>query len=241
MTYASIEEAWGGVSGSNMLSTPLHQRMHPIHQQQKERFANQQPAPSWKNTDDKYQCSYGSQHCNQVFDQNQQFNNQKKQIAAGIQPFLPGSPQPQNYTMLPQYPWYPWAKHGYLMYPPEMSQMFYNNPWGYNPQVAQQIAQRQMQGTTGPMTPIGPYQPQGFMPLSYRHSMDPPGVPMRPMVPHGLRPVDKNHFINNRRTESFTDPNSAAVKSGMVYFIFFLIALAVILVIAMICLCSIRR
>ncbi len=236
MTYASIQEAWGGVSGSNMLSTPLnnnqnfvplHQRSHPIHQQQKEQFANQ-PPPSWKTTNDLYQCTYGSQHCNQVFDQNQKFNNEKKNIAAGIQPFLPGSPGPYNYTFLPQYPWYPWAKHGYLMYPPMLSNMWYNDPFGYNPLVASQIAQKQMQGTTGPMTPIGPYQPQGFMPLPYTHSMDPPRVPGRPLLPHNKR-------------EDFTNEKSGAMRSGMVYFIFFLVALAVILVIAMICLCNVKK
>ena len=213
MTYASIQEAWGGVSGSNMLSTPLYQRQHPIHQQQKEQFEN---APSWKNTNDLYQCTYGSQHCNQVFNRNQQFNEEKKAIAAGIQPFLPGSPGPYNYTFLPQYPWYPWARHSYLMYPPMLSNMWYNNPWAYNPQIAAEIAHNQKS-----IIPTGTYQPQGFMP--YGQSTNPPRK-----IPH------------NRR-EDFTDGKSAAMHSGMIYFIFFLVALAVILVIAMICLCNVRR
>lgn len=210
MTYASIEEAWGGVSGSNMLSTPLHKRQHPIHIKQKENFTNTQ---KWKNEDDLYQCSYGSQHCNQVYKTNQNFNEQKKMVAAGMQPY-PLTNQNVPFTFLPQYPWYPLARNSYLMYGPQVSQMFYSNPWMAYPYVANQIAMNQQY-----TTPIGPYQPQGFIPLDYKDSMDPP--------------------VKHNQREHFTDPvKMSTFKNGMIYFIFFLISLAVILVIAMICLCK---
>jgi len=215
MTYASINEAWGGVSGNNQLSTPLTQRMHPIHLQKMEKEEK-----AWKTSNDLYQCNYGSHQCEQSVAENNKFNQQKKAIAQGTQPFLPGSPGPQNYTFLPQYPWHPWAKQGYLMYPPELSQMWYSNPWMVNPYVSNQIQQQQLMGNTGPMVPMGPYQPQGFLPLPYRHSMDPPGVPSRP------------YKISRR--ENFS--NDKAVGQGMIYFIFFLVSMAVVLAIVMICL-----
>ena len=233
MTYASIQEAWGGVSGSNQLATPLTNRMHPIHLKQLNNVENnmgnniEDKQPSWKTNKDLYHCNYGTHDCNKIFKQNQNFNNQKKNIAQGTQPFLPGSPHPQNYTFLPQYPWYPWAKQGYLMYPPQLSNMWYNNAWMYNPQVAQQITNAQMTGNVGPMIPTGPYQPQGFFPIPYTHSMDPPRIPKRPLIQH-------------KKRESFTD-TANTVKNGLIYFIFFLVALAVILCIFMICITNNRR
>ena len=217
MTYASIEEAWGGVSGSNQLTTPLHQRIHPIHLKQ---MGNPN---TWKNTKDLYQCNYGSHDCNQIQKQNQEFNNQKKQIAQGTQPFPPGSPQPQNYTYLPQYPWYPWARYGYLTYPPIISNMWYSNPFAYNPYIAQQIQQRQIMSQE-PLTPTNNiYQPQGFIPLPYKESMNPP----RMYPPRTIKEAFGNVHMN---------PKEKAVNQGMIYFIFFLVALAVVLAIVMICL-----
>jgi len=192
MTYASIEEAWGGISGSNMLTTPLYKKEHPVHQKQK-----QNPDSGI------YQCTYGSQHCNQVVNRNNKFNNQKKAIAAGMQ-----EPPIMTYpfTYLPQYPWYPVPKEQYLNYTPIISSMWYNYPWLYDPVVAQEILQHQTR-----IVPTGPYHPQGF------------GPPYK------------------QKVEKFTDENFHPVRNGMIYLIFFLIAIAVILVIALICLCSIKK
>lgn len=39
MSYASIEEAWGGISGASMLNHSLTESVHPMH---KARMATQQ-------------------------------------------------------------------------------------------------------------------------------------------------------------------------------------------------------
>lgn len=201
MTYASIEEAWGGISGSNMLSIPLHKKEHPIHTKQK-----QNPDSGI------YQCTYGSQHCNQVVNANNNFNEQKKLVAAGMQNYP--HQQQQIFTYLPQYPWYPIPREQYLQYSPMISAMWYNDPWMYDPVVAEQIARYQaMHGTRqGSIARTGFHQ--GFAPPVYK---------------------------KQKRVEHFTNDMKDPIKTGMVYFIFFLIALAVILVIALICLCSIRK
>lgn len=211
MTYASINEAWGGISGSNQLTTPLERKRHPLHQKQIER--RRQPPPPLRTTQDPYQCNYADHTCEQVFQQNQQYNNQKKEIAQGTQPFLMQSPHPQDYTFLPQYPWNEWARYGYLMYGPQVSNMWYSNPYQFNPQVAQQIRHQQIHGNVGPMTPIGPYYPQGFTPMGPEYNVNPPS-------------------ITKKRREDFTN-DAKTIKTGMIYFIFFLLSLAVILCIFM--------
>ena len=237
MTYASISEAWGGVSGSNQLSTPLHQRTHPIHlkriaEERKKKEQQQNKVPYWKTTKDLYKCNYGSHNCNDIFYQNQQFNNEKKQIAQGTQPFLPpsmgytGSPPPQNYTFAPQYPWYPWARQGYLGYGPGVSSMWYNNPWQYNPNVANQIYQSQLY-TPNYMTPIEvPYQPNGFFPRV--GNVQPPLMPSQKTFNPPKQVQRKEKFYN---IEHFGQ--ESPVKTGMIFFIFFLVALAVILCVFM--------
>lgn len=216
MTYASINEAWGGISGSNQLTTPLEQKRHPIHQQQIQR--HNKPVPPQRTTRDPYECTYGNYDCEKVYRQNQQYNNQKKHIAQGTQPFLPQSPHPQDYTFLPQYPWNDWARQGYLMYGPQMSNMWYSNPYQFNPQVANQVRHEQIHGNVGPMTPIGPYYPQGFVPQSPMYNVNPP-------LPTSQDRKKREDFANS------TEGN--AIKTGMIYFIFFLVSLAVVLCIFM--------
>ena len=290
MTYASISEAWGGVSGSNQLNTsmgPLHQRMHPIHLKRiaEEKKKEQNMVPSWKTNKDLYQCNYGSHKCNDIFKQNQEFNNNKKRVAQGMQPFLPpsagypGSPPPHNYTFMPQYPWYPWAKYGYLGYGPGVSSMWYNNPSEYNPGVANQIAQHQMFNPT-PTVPIQtPYQPNGFFPqqqntqppqmnpmmqqqMMQQQMMNPMMHPMmqQPMMQQQMNPQmhhpmmqnrnqninqNRNQNRNQKKKESFQNiehfGQQGPVKTAMIFFIFFLVALAVILCIFMLAMSQTKK
>ena len=236
MTYASINEAWGGISGSNQLTTPLEKSRHPIHESQINR-RRKYSQPREHSANDLYQCKYGSHDCDEIFQQNKVYNERQKKVAEGLQKFLPNSPGPQDYTFLPQYPWMPWARSGYLMYGPQLSQQWYQNPFQTNPMIAQQIAQQQMYGNVGPMTPIGNYQQQGFFPMY-------PQYPM-PHGPVGYMPLESNigqiqkPVKNNvKRRENFEDSNRDPVKTGIIYFIFFLIALCVILCIFLICVVS---
>jgi hypothetical protein len=251
MTYASIEEAWP----SDALTIPLEKRQHPLHQKQMGNNQgnnqrniqgnnqrniqgnNQQFYPEPKDTsgNELYQCSYGTHDCNQIFEQNKSYNNEKKAIAAGIQNFLPSSPKPQNYNFLPQYPWHPWAQQGYLMYGPQASQMWYNDPFRYNPEVANQILHKQLYSNVGPMTPAGPYEPRGFIPGS----------------PKIIPPVDNPSYLDSNKEYFQSDiSNSArmyparmhpdvysqinAVRAEMNRFIFFLVTLIIILIAAMV-------
>lgn len=220
MTYASIQEVWGGVSGSNQLSVPLTHTKHPIHQQQIDRTVQKYPEPKYKNENEKYQCKYGSETCEKVFNQNEQYNNDKKMIAQGTQP----QNFPHNYPpgiLLPQYPWYPAAMQNYLMYGPRLSQMWYNNPMMYNPEIANQIMMQQMYN---------------------------PGVHVMPMMPYTMKNPGgfgnemKEPKQNTKRIEHFSSNTSAdVVKTSIIYFIFFLISLAVILCICMICIVSYNK
>lgn len=233
MTYASINEVWGGVSGNNQLTTPLEKTRHPIHQKQIDTRQRQNfPEPREHTSKDLYQCKYGSHDCEQIFKQNQTYNNNKKQVAAGVQPFLPQSPMPHNYTFSPQYPWNPWAREGYMMYGPQQSQMWYTHPFQYNPGVANQILMQQMYGGINYMTPTGPYYPQGFMPLPPQYNVNPPLMPPKQIQ-------NSRSMFGRKRRENFgEDAKSDAIRAGMIYFIFFLVALAVILCIFMICIVS---
>jgi hypothetical protein len=214
MTYASISEIWGSTSGSNQLSTPMNQRIHPIHAQriQEEEQKRIQTTPQWKTNNDLYQCSYGSHNCVNVYNDNLKYNEEKKQIAQGTQPYLTNTPYP--YTFAPQYPWYDWAKYNYLMYPAMKSAQWYNDPWAYRPDVAHQVAMYQAMHPDNYSTNIQrPYSPQGFLPFPY------------------LSPPQRNNQIpKKKKTEKFTNlPNN-----GLMYCIFSLIGLAVILVLFMI-------
>lgn len=214
MTYASINEAWGGVSGSNQLATPMNHKIHPMVDKQRNDGARVHTAK------DLYKCTYGSHDCEQIFKQNQQINEQNKHVAAGVQPFLPGSVGPLNYTFSPQYPWYPWAQYSYMMYGPQLSKMWYEHPYQTNPYLAQQIAAFQQSHPGQYSVPIGPYYPQGFVPLEPRYDINPP-LEKRPK--------------KDRREDFGEYGNNNAMKSGIVYFIFFLFALAVVMCLFMIC------
>jgi hypothetical protein len=219
MTYASINEVWGGNSGNNQLSTSLENTRHPIHQQQVERKQQEEryPEPRVHTNADLYQCKYGSHDCEQIFQQNKMYNDQQKKVAEGMQQYPQQAQLPHDYTYLPQYPWGQNARNGYMMYGPQISQMWYDNPYQYNPDVANQIRMQQMYGGITPSAPTGPYQPQGYGPMPPRYNVNPP---------------------MGQRRENFTDGRNDAIKAGMIYFIFFLVALAVILCIFMICIVS---
>ena len=85
----------------------------------------------------RYDCRYGDMSCNQAYNNNAQFNNMQKMVAQGMQPFTPWSPHPQNYMFAPQYPWYDWARQGFLNYGGDVSSMWYNQPWMFYPGIAE--------------------------------------------------------------------------------------------------------
>lgn len=228
MTYATIDEAWGGISGSSMTQTPVN--LHPSHKRELKRRVNRrkkknpQNPPSYKTDQDPYQCNYGMgpggmyrENCNAVYNRNYNYNEHKKQIAAGIQHLPPGSIQyvpGHGYTLLPQYPWYPPAKYNYMAYGPNVSKAFYSNPRGYAPQVANQIAQHQMMYPNQPLVPHGNYKPQGFMPGYYQG-----GIP-------GL----SNMRSRIKRKEHFTmSPDAVINQNNILIFVFFLIVVAILL------------
>jgi len=220
MTYASIEEAWGGLSGSSTLNTPVRNNIsnsiHPVHQARRKSQQNNNNTENFTNNNDGikqfeqpqggvYDCRYGNDmSCNQAYNNNLQFNNMKKLVAQGNQPFTPWSPQPQNYMFSPQYPWYPWAKQGFLNYGGDISSMMYNYPWMFYPGIAQQIQNYQMKHLGDYKVPIQmPYLPPDYGKLWKA----------------GKR---KEHFSN--------DSDSNLIRNCLVIFVFFLIALSTLLV-----------
>lgn len=228
MTYASINEAWGGLSGSSMTTIPMTDQTHPAHRRRQQRARQQQRPPPYKTENDLYQCHYGDENCNQIVNRNNHFNQQQKQVAMGYPPHMnfPGL-YPSPYAYLPQYPWYPDAKYNYLNYGPAISHAFYSSPEQYFPNIAHQIQQYQQNHPNQPLTPIGPYQPQGFFPGIYYNPPYPPQYFQQPPPPQQQYP--------KRKIEKFTmyDKEDYIKKSCMI-FMFFLIALAVILCIFMI-------
>lgn len=184
MVYATIEEAWGNVSGSNFLSTPLKNNLHPI---QKKRYEEEQKQKY-------FQCKFKGENCNDVFKRNKIFNEQKKMVAEGLQQFPVGIPGPHNYVFLPQYPWHPWAKSGYLQYGPQISAMFYNNPFTYYPKISQDLYNYQQKH---------PEYIEYFSEEKCNHCND-------------LYLLDRKN-----------------IRTGITFFIFFLISLAVVLCVIM--------
>jgi len=145
--YASIEEAYGGVSGNSLLNVNMTNTVHPQHKKTIERFSNTGVAGNmnklYGNGNNEYKCTYRNMPCEEVLNNNMEYNNRQKMVADGTQNFTQMSPNPQNYTFSPQYPWYPWAKEGYLKLPNQVSSMFYNNPYDYYPEIAKQISKYQ--------------------------------------------------------------------------------------------------
>jgi len=277
MGYASIEEAWSGVSGQTTLNTPVpNSRMassvHPVHQQRInniENFSNtgtagtmksryqinngnqrtpqqrtqmvrqpsnnfqpnvnlsgtppgnpNQPAYGFNQPQQQgipYNCNYGDISCAQAVQNNQQFNNMQKQVAAGMQPYTPWSPPPQNYTFSPQYPWQNWAKQGFLNYGNDISSMWYNQPWMFYPDIARQVQNYQANHPGDYRVPIErPYQPPSYGNL-YEQGLTYP-----------------THRRRSRRRESFGDlelgSDSNLIRTCLVIFIFFLLAVSTLLV-----------
>lgn len=247
MTYASIEEAWGNVSGSTMLGLPvegnqnnrLTNSVHPNHKRQlalRKRQKRAEKVPRWKTEQDRYQCNYGSpgmkENCNKVFHRNQAYNNQKKNIADGYPahgtPYGGQFPVPPA-ALLPQYPWYPDARYRYLNYGPQVSAAFYNSPGVNGPygHVKEQIQQYQNANPSQYPVPVGHYYPIGFFPGYYNDGhLWAPKAPNPPPRSGGVE-----HFTN----ESTPCPQCAqctqqmSVKHLTIVFIIVLIILAVIL------------
>lgn len=259
MTYASIEEAWGGVSGSNMLGLPtgsaegaqnrLTNSVHPNHKKQlalRKRQKRAEKAPRWKTEQDQYQCTYGSpgmkENCNKVFHRNQEYNQQKKNIVNGYPGYTPpygGQFPVPPAALLPQYPWYPDTRYGYLNYGPQVSATFYSptdpqsGPYGH---VKEQIQQyhRSPQGSEQYQVPIGHYYPVGFFPGYYNEGrMWAPSAPGQRMAPGSPPPQGSGveHFTNETGcSECANCSNSNSnIKNLTIVFIFVLIILAVIL------------
>ena len=222
--YTSIEEAWGGVSGSNLLTTPLKNKLHPI--QEKRKFAEQKKIQE-RDQKSNYQCRYGDMSCGDVVNNNNNYNDMKKQVAMGIQPFPIGAPEPHNYTYSPQYPWHPWARAGYVQYPYQLSAMFYNNPYNNFPNISNQLSMYQQQHPDNYKTPFKyPYGPSRseLPPAGYPYSQD------MPKIVENFGNVKKCNCSNGNLLDQKN------IRTCVTYLIFFLIALAVILCVFMICL-----
>lgn len=262
MSYASISEAWGSVSGSNMLNTSvppnpfnnsqLTNSIHPAHQQRIENFSNTGTAGNMKqqyqnnnsnqnmqhqipnfnqmtqsgtppgpgplmgpnqpqNSTTPYMCNYGDMSCAQAYHNNQVYNNMKRQVAAGMQPFTPWSPPPQNYMFSPQYPWYNNARNGYLQYGGDISSMWYNQPWVFYPDIAQQVQNYQQNHPGDYRVPIErPYRPPSY----------------GKFYEQGLRRRNREYFGDlNINSES-----SVMIRNCLIIFIFFLLAISTLLV-----------
>lgn len=164
-----------------------------------------------------YNCNYGDMSCAQAVQNNTQFNNMQKMVAAGMQPFTPWSPQPQNYTFSAQYPYYPWTKAGFLNYGNDVSSMWYNQPWMFYPDIARQVQNYQANHPGDYRVPIErPYQPPSYGEL-YERGLTYP-----------------THRRRTRRREAFGDldlgSDSNLVRNCLVIFIFFLLAVSTLLV-----------
>ena len=157
MTYASVREVWGGVSGSNMLSNRIPpppdddyiKGEHPAHRRNRKRIQRRkrERGPPYKTKNDLYQCEFDGQSCQDVVKMNNAYNQAQKDIATGGNIRMPESlyyrQQNPHVSYLPQYPWYPNAKSNYFGYSPAISQAFYTQPWMYYPHIANQIYQFQ--------------------------------------------------------------------------------------------------
>jgi len=244
MTYATIQEAWGGMSGSHMLNTPLkqqqqqQQRRQPSssqlnhhqqqqHQRQRQRqnhhYSEQIDDPNITYHGRPYSCMYDDTHsCNDVIQENHRFNQEKKRIATGMQhPPIPG-----GYTYLPQYPWYPNARANYLQYPAYISSQFYNHPYQYYPHIAQQIHEAQVMNDyyKVPMN-SPPYLSNQFLPTNTQF------IPPLPLPYRRHNKQQKEHFTTSSSRETLTN-----TQIIFIFFMVFLSALAIILCLSLIAL-----
>lgn len=253
MTYATIEEAFGGISGSTMLNSQLANRRHPLHQKRideenyKRNLRQQRltskgqdvehyptnPSSESSSSSNKYMCNYyDGSTCDQVVARNNQYNQLQKDIAQGTPGYNNAFEAP--YTMFPQYPWYPQAQAGYLMYSPYISSQWYNNPYGYAPDVAKQIQMYQMRNPNTLMVPTGHYNmnQSGFIP--YAPNTFFPNLPYGGPNPNigsnqGQGQGQIEHFTNLKIGNNTWTPAQVCLS----FFFFFLITLAIILCLIM--------
>lgn len=178
-----------------------------------------------------YNCNYGDMSCAQAVQNNTQFNNMQKMVAAGMQPFTPWSPQPQNYKFAGQYPWYPWAKQGFLNYGNDISSMWYNQPWMFYPDIARQVQNYQANHPGDYRVPIErPYQPPSYGNLYEQGN----SWPRHFAANFNSQDTYPTHRRRSRRREAFGDldlgSDSNLVRNCLVIFTFFLLAVATLLV-----------
>ena len=84
MVYATLEEAFGGISGSNFLSTRIKGDLHPVHRRRfEEEERKKEENERRKQSNNEYMCRYGDNSCQQVVDNNTRFNHQQKLNAVG--------------------------------------------------------------------------------------------------------------------------------------------------------------
>jgi hypothetical protein len=221
MTYASLEEAYGGISGSNY--SQLVNREHPAHKKQNQR---RKRVPPYKTVNDRYQCqSEDDNTCQDSFKLNQRYNDHKKHIAQGTMPpmYSPGG------IYLPQYPWPTDMRNQYLYYSPMMSGQFYNPIHQQHPDL------------------IGPYYPDGFFPGQYVY---PPAMPPQQRQQQMFPPQEYygnrvEHFTpqgppqrcyyNPQQQNPMYGYQDYQMKLGIIISIFILCAIAIITCCALLC------
>lgn len=216
MTYATLQEAWGGISGSNM--SQLLQSEHPAHKKQRKR--RRQPPPPYKNVHDPYECMYDeTESCHDVFKNNEHYNNLKKDVARGYPPGYapPFSTAPEGRRpLLPQYPWPVDLRNQYLYYSPMLSHNFYTPFYNNDPRL------------------IGPYYPDGFFPGAYVYP--PAAAPPPPAPPVATQQRRIEHFGSCPNCSgSGGTVGSDKLKFGIIVAIFVLAAIAVITCCVLLC------
>lgn len=228
VSYTNIEQAFGGVSGSNMLRTPIKNNQHSQNEtlvQYSRQRPNKRRPIKYKTDHDLYQCSYYGKPCEEAYKLNKQFNQENKNIVAGIPPeWYPYYYGP--YSLLPQYPWYQAARDAYLSYGPNISQDFYQNPWAHYPHVAEQLQRYQEHHPNQYTVPIGPYKPVGFFPPSYYQNSPQNNRQNSPQNSPQNKKTVIEHF---ETTDKHVIDHQNMIKNVTILFVFFLIVLSVIL------------
>ena len=243
MTYASLEEAYGGVSGSNFLSIPAklsppQARAAKRAHQRKENFTAQNPYVPPQRHDPlqvpkgkPYIPMYGGTRASEVLKRNNRFNAEQYATAVGI-PQCPSS-MPDCGLVAPQYPWV--NRSDYLNFPSARGSDFYNSMDMYYPWLARQMEEYyRKHGYRGVSPPAHP-----FATAYPRLTTVPPPPPFSDTQRYPSFPYNQAPQI-----EYFTAPSSAPYGSRppprnmtprncLCAFIIFLIALAVVLCITM--------
>lgn len=246
MSCTDIRQAWGGLSGSNMLSNRIPpppddddyiRGEHPAHRRNRKRMQRQRrqqqrqrrqyEVPPYKTENDLYQCQLDGKSCQDVVKLNNVYNQAQKDIATGGNIRMPESPyyhqQNPYVSYLPQYPWYPNAKSNYFGYSPAISQAFYTQPWIYYPQIASQLYQYQQNH------PSLQTQYYGYSPVNVGYPgffQQPPSLPPQQLRNNNPK-KSVEHFSMNK-------DNNNPVKTCICVFISVLIILAIIIALIMI-------